>query len=71
MLSKRTPIALADGIQSLLDLQISKELGVYLVVPLTSGVPRLKHFASLKAKVSQESGMDGELSHSLLQAGSA
>lgn len=51
VVSRRAPAGLRADLHSILGIRMEKEMGMYLGVPLTAGVPRLKHFDSLRAKI--------------------
>lgn len=51
VVSKRAPAVLKDSLREALAVDLADELGSYLGVPVTSGVPRLYHFDSLRGKM--------------------
>lgn len=52
VVSKRAPIRLRRRLRRAMGIKTVKEVGLYLGVPLTDGVPRLMHFDALRARIS-------------------
>lgn len=51
VVSRRAPKELKMNLQNLMGINLSEELGTYLGVPLTAGIPRLKHFDNLRSRI--------------------
>lgn len=54
VLSKKITPATKEFLQAFLEMEASKELGLYLGVPLTDGIPRLYHFDPVKISAKLE-----------------
>lgn len=56
VISKKTPAELKAEIQATIGVHLDNSLGLSLGVPLPPGVPRLKHFGKLQARVASKIG---------------
>lgn len=56
VISKRANPQLALELEGILNMKAVSEIGTYLGVPLTDGIPRLKHFDKLRARISSKLG---------------